>query len=86
MKSAKSNVGPNTEGEEKSGGVVTEGDTGVDDVAPTGKPAMSQADVILSLKAMCQANGLNVLDIVDALLAEFTAPADAHSVAMKKSA
>ena len=86
MKSAKSNVGPNTEGEEKSGGVVTEGDTGMDDAAPTGKPVMSQADVILSLKAMCQANGLNVLDIVDALLAEFTAPADAHSVAMKKSA
>jgi len=83
MKSAKSNVGPNTEGEEKSGGVVTEGDTGMDDAS---KPVMSQADVILSLKAMCQANGLNVLDIVDALLAEFTAPADGHSVAMKKSA
>jgi hypothetical protein len=86
MKSAKSNVGPNTEGEEKSGGVVTEGDTGMDDAAPTGKPAMSQADVILSLKAMCQANGLNVLDIVDALLAEFTAPADGHTEGMKKSA
>ena len=83
MKSAKSNVGPNTEGEEKSGGVVTEGDTGMDDAS---KPVMSQADVILSLKAMCQANGLNVLDIVDALLAEFTAPADDHTEGMKKSA
>jgi len=83
MKSAKSNVGPNTEGEEKSGGVVTEGDTGMDDVS---KPVMSQADVILSLKAMCQVNGLNVLDIVDALSAEFTAQTDAHSVAMKKVA
>jgi hypothetical protein len=85
MKSAKSNVGPNTEGEEKSGGVVTEGDTGMDDAS---KPVMSQADVILSLKAMCQANGLNVLDIVDALLAEYAEKATdvTHSVAMKKSA
>ena len=88
MKSAKSNVGPNTEGEEKSGGVVTEGDTGMDDAAPTGKPVMSQADVILSLKAMCQANGLNVLDIVDALLAEYAEKATdvTHSEAVKKVA
>ena len=69
----KSNVGPNTEGE-------------ADDEASAVQPVMSQADVILSLKAMCQVNGLNVLDIVDALLAEFTAQTDAHSVAMKKVA
>jgi len=86
MKSAKSNVGPNTEGEEKSGGVVTEGDTGMADADAAQQPVMSQADVILSLKAMCQANGLNVLDIVDALLAEFTAPADDHTEGMKKVA
>ena len=88
MKSAKSNVGPNTEGEEKSGGVVTEGDTGMDDAAPTGKPVMSQADVILSLKAMCQANGLNVLDIVDALLAEYADAATdvTHTEGVKKVA
>lgn len=87
MKAAtKSNVGPSTEGESKEGGVVTEGDTGIaDDVAPS-KPVMSQADVIGSLKAMCQANGINVLDIVDALLAEYTATDDTHSVAMKKVA
>ena len=84
----KSNVGPNTEGEEKSGGVVTEGDTGMDDAAPTSKPVMSQADVILSLKAMCQANGLNVLDIVDALLAEYAEKATdvTHTEGMKKVA
>lgn len=88
MKAAtKSNVGPSTEGESKDGGVVTEGDTGVnDDVAAPSKPVMSQADVIDSLKVMCKANGINVLDIVDALLAEFTATDDAHSVAMKKVA
>ena len=85
MKSAKSKVGPDTEGEEKSGGVVTEGDTGMDDAS---KPAMSQADVILSLKAMCQANGLNVLDIVDALLAEYAEKATdvTHTEGMKKVA
>ena len=85
MKSAKSKVGPDTEGEEKSGGVVTEGDTGMDDAS---KPVMSQADVILSLKAMCQANGLNVLDIVDALLAEYAEKATdvTHTEGMKKVA
>ena len=85
MKSAKSKVGPDTEGEEKSGGVVTEGDTGMDDAS---KPVMSQADVILSLKAMCQANGLNVLDIVDPLLAEYDDAATdvTHTEGMKKVA
>ena len=49
---------------------------------------MSQADVILSLKAMCQANGLNVLDIVDALLAEYADAATdvTHTEGMKKVA
>lgn len=71
----KSNVGPNTEGE-------------ADDEASAVQPAMSQADVILSLKAMCQANGLNVLDIVDALLAEYAEKATdvTHTEGMKKSA
>jgi hypothetical protein len=71
----KSNVGPNTEGE-------------ADDEASAVQPVMSQADVILSLKAMCQANGLNVLDIVDALLAEYAEKATdvTHSEAVKKVA
>ena len=72
----KSNVGPNAESTEGEG----------QDEASAVQPVMSQADVILSLKAMCQANGLNVLDIVDALLAEFTAPADGHTEGMKKVA
>jgi hypothetical protein len=72
----KSNVGPNAESTEGEG----------QDEASAVQPAMSQADVILSLKAMCQTNGLNVLDIVDALLAEFTAPADDHTEGMKKVA
>ena len=74
----KSNVGPNAESTEGEG----------QDEASAVQPAMSQADVILSLKAMCQANNLNVLDIVDALLAEYAEKATdvTHSVAMKKVA
>lgn len=71
----KSNVGPDTEGE-------------ADDEASAVQPVMSQAEVILSLKAMCQANGLNVLDIVDALLAEYAEKATdvTHTEGMKKVA
>ena len=81
----KSKVGPDTEGEKKTGGVVTEGDTGMDDAS---NPVMSQADIIHSLKAMCKANGLNVLDIVDALLAEYAEKATdvTHTEGMKKVA
>lgn len=74
----KSNVGPNAESTEGEG----------QDEASAPQPVMSQADVILSLKAMCKANGLNVLDIVDALLAEYADAATdvTHTEGMKKVA
>ena len=54
----KSNVGPNSEAE-------------VSEAKETAKPTITKGDIVKQLKAVCEANGINVLDIIDDILAEY---------------
>lgn len=55
----------NTEGEAKSNvGPTTEGES-------SAKPTITKGDIVKQLKAVCEANGISVLDIIDDILAEY---------------
>lgn len=55
----------NTEGEAKSNvGPTTEGEAST-------KPTITKGDIVKQLKAVCEANGISVLDIIDDILAEY---------------
>ena len=60
----KSNVGPNSEAESTEGETVNE----------TPK-VVTKDEVLAKLKAVCKANDINILDIVDDILAEYAAKA-----------
>lgn len=54
-----------TEGENKS-------NVGPDSEAKaTAKPTVTKGDIVKQLKAICEANGISVLDIIDDILAEY---------------
>lgn len=55
----------NTEGEAKSNvGPTTEGEA-------SAQPTITKGDIVKQLKAVCEANGISVLDIIDDILAEY---------------
>ena len=60
----KSNVGPNSEAESTEGETVNE--------APK---VVTKDEILKKLKAVCKANDINILDIVDDILAEYAAKA-----------
>lgn len=64
----KSNVGPNSEAD-------------VSEAKATAKPVVTKGDIVKQLKAICEATGINVLDIVDDILAEYSDNAKAVSKA-----
>jgi len=56
----------NTEGEAKSNVGPTS------EAKEAAKPAITKGDIVKQLKAVCEANGINVLDIVDDILQEYS--------------
>ena len=59
----KSNVGPNSEAESTEGETINEA------------PKVTKDEVLKKLKAVCKANDINLLDLVDDILAEYAAKA-----------
>ena len=56
----------NTEGEAKSNVGPTS------EAKEAAKPTITKGDIVKQLKAVCEANGINVLDIVDDILQEYS--------------
>ena len=68
----------NTEGDAKSNvGPTTEGES-------SAKPTITKGDIVKQLKAVCEASGISVLDIIDDILAEYSD--NAKTVAVSKAA
>jgi hypothetical protein len=55
---AESNVGPNSEAD-------------VSEAKVAAQPTITKGDIVKQLKAVCEANGISVLDIIDDILAEY---------------
>ena len=55
---AESNVGPNSEAD-------------VNEVKVAAQSTVTKGDIVKQLKAVCEANGISVLDIIDDILAEY---------------